>query len=594
MEQKINKKKIVYFGENTDYSSELKDELLKISEDVEFIQEEQLIVPMAIEASYGLECDVLIIDFINKKTDMRNLRRSLEGVVKSVKHFIALISEERVPEYVKTNHGSGEFIYFYKGVEYTDIVNYVSWMLYSHPVDSDKYLVAYYRDNLEFKQLMKVRSISRDSAILESDFNLEVDKNHVLTPSFSKDFFHSHMHHLKKVKKKISSFYFKNIYELEFKYFLKPLKRANAQAVLNQYSYDSSDATVSHSFMKDWLDIEKKQKNVLLVRNSSIVDEEIEEEDDTEFIKPDKKYEFMARSVFHDWVYKNTSLLSFKTEVVVVYSKNPNTPSKFKDFKYNLYFRSEIKDCDTEVSTDFPSVIVFDWNDFESLDQIKEYTSCFIKHKNFFPYILLCNYNGLGFRELQHYLEYHFVIQSPGDITQDFIDKILILYKKKKIEAEENRATKRLKKITVSENEKVFPKYIFDHEVIIDFDDEFGNIEMKQEFKITSMTEFDITFISTRQLEIGSIFWVENPFPFQVVVVPHREESKESKIDNCYRGVIHYINESRKMALRRFINKVYQMNGSNDRELTENELKELKRTFLVMGVQAQRTALTNK
>ncbi len=583
MTEKNTKQKIFYFGESSDYGTELKNDLEALSDDIEFVHQEQLLVPNAVEASYGLECDVLILDFINKDTDLRNFKRSLEGVVKKVKHYVALLNEERVPDYVTTNHSSGEFIYFYKGVENIDIVNYVSWVILNEPIKNEKYLTAYYRDTLEFNQLMKVRSITRDSAILESDYDLEVDKNLMLSPNFEKDFFHSHMHYLKDVKRKINSFYFQNIYELEFKYFLKPINRNNSQAVLNQYSYDSSDATVSYKFMEQWLNVEKKQKNVLLVRNKDEDEHEVDLSAETEFIKPDKKYEYMARAGFYDWVYKNTSLLSFKTEVVVIYSKSSKTPSKFKDYKYNLYFRSEIKDSFDEVSKDYPSVIVFDWNDFDSLEELKEYTSNFMHHKNFFPYVLLCNYKGLGFRELQHQLEYHFVLQSPGDISQDFIDKILILFKKKKIEAEENRATKRLKKINVSELETIYPKYIFDHEVIIDFDNPFGSISLKQEFRITAMTEFDLVFISTKTIPIGAIYWVENPFPFQIVIVPHKPGSRESEIKNCYRGVIHYIDESRKMALRRFINKVYQMNGTNDRELSESELKELKRTFLVIG-----------
>ena len=450
----------------------------------------------------------------------------------------------------------------------------------------DKFVRVYYKDTMRFQQLVKVRSVMRDSAILETDYDFEIDKMTMICPNFPKDFFHSHIHRIKDVKKKISSFHFSNIYELEFKYFLKPFKKHSAHMFLNQLSYDSKDSVVDPEFVEDWFAVEKKQKNILIASSAKEPEEdEVPEDEKTDFVQPDKKYEWMARSIFQNWLYKNTSLLDFKTEVLVVYSKSPKTMDVFKDYKYNLYYRSEIKDSFIEVSEDYPSVIAFDWNDFDSLDEIKDYTSNFIFHKNYFPYVLIFNYKGLGFRELQHYLEYHFVIQNPEGINQAFIDKVMILYKKKKIEAEENRSIKRLKKIPEKEGRKeVLPKYIFEHEVIIPFESEEGNISVNHEFEILSISEFDVVFTSEKPLKIGSIFWISNPIPFQIVIVPHPEGSEEEKNTHCFRGVIHNLDEKHKMALRRFINRIYKLQGSStESTLSQAELNEIKRAYLLSG-----------
>lgn len=583
-------KKIIYFGTESEYSTKLGDEIKAIDEsgeeeenELEFIHVELTDTDSVLKYCYNLEADVIILDFFKTKTDLRNFKRSLVGVSKKIKHFLVLMTPDSVPAYTKQNPSTGEFVYFYKGVENTDIIVYLMRAVFMKPVNMSKYVRVYYTDTMTFKQLVKVRSVQRDFAILETDYDFEIDKMTMIQPNFPQDFFHSHMHRMKDVKKKISSFHFNNIYELEFKYFLKPFKKDSAHMFLNQLSYDSNDSIVEPEFVKEWFAVEKKQKNLLITSDKTQEPEEVPEDEKTDFVKPDEKYEWMARSIFQNYLFKNSSLLDFKTEVLVVYSKSSKTYDQFKDYKYNLYFRSEIKDSFEEVSEDYPSVVVFDWNDFDDLEQIKEYTSNFVHHRNYFPYVLIFNYKGLGFRELQHYLEYHFVIQNPEAINQSFIDKVMILYKKKKIEAEENRSTKRLKKIpTASLEKEVLPKYIFEHEVIIPFDSDEGNISVEVDFEVMSISEFDIVFTSDKPLKIGSIFWITHPIAFQIVIVPHPEGSEEERKPGCFRGIIHCLDESRKMAMRRFINRIYKLQGSSSKStLTAQELAEIKRSYLL-------------
>ncbi len=578
-------KKIIYFGKETDYSTKLVEEIREIEEDeCELERVELFDTDSVLKYCFGLEADAVIFDFFTRDTDLKSFKRSLVGVVKKVKHFITLVSPDAKPNYCNINSATGEFLSFYKGVENTDIIVFLTRSVFLKSAKMDKYVRVYYKDVMTFKELIKVRSVMRDSAILETDHDFEVDKMTMIVPNFPRDFFHSHIHRMRDVKKKISSFHFQNIYELEFKYFLKPFKKDSAHMYLNQLSYDSKDSIVEPEFVEQWFEVEKKQKNLLLTKNQDDQDEDdVPDDEKTEFVKPDKKYEWMARSIFQNWLYQNTSLLNFETEVLVVYSKSSRVIDQFKNYKYNLFFRYEIKDSFTEVSQDYPSVIVFDWNDFETLDEIKEYTANFISHKNYFPYVLIFNYKGLGFRELQHHLEYHFVIQNPEQINQAFIDKVMILYKKKKIEAEENRSIKRLKRIPLADDKKeVLPKYIFEHEVIIPFDSEDGNISINQDFEILSISEFDIVFMSTSKIKTGAVFWIEHPIPFHITIVPHPAGSEEEKKPGCYRGVIFNIGEKRKMALRRFINRIYKLQGaSTNSTLTQAELNEIKRAYLL-------------
>ncbi len=367
-------------------------------------------------------------------------------------------------------------------------------------------------------------------------------------------------------------------------YHVNPLKPEDRTRLLAEYRYKLQELPIGEFVFDAIEEIDKKPKSLLLVSDKK---EKVSLIDEDSPAAAQRNLEICTKAYFFNWLYEAVKDQPYYQDTISIYDQRYSIlgsgTAKLDQMNSTVLVQPLILDPKRDIVRDKPSIIVVCCDELNNYDKILEIVAATTQVRDYFPFILLFNYVGLDVETLRHSLQYHFVIATKADINESVIQKLLDLYRSKKMEKELKKATKNFESLKQKglNSGHLTEKVFLDHKLYKSIDDMDCLVSYPIAIEMIWMSEFEIVFHSEEKMEIGEIYSLELPISIQILIVPHIVNSKETRVENCYRGLIHYVDERDKQALRRFVNHVSSLRTARSSALTEDEIVEIKRQYFV-------------
>ncbi|PIK14832.1 MAG: hypothetical protein CES88_10885 [Halobacteriovorax sp. JY17] len=519
-------------------------------------------------------------------------------IEKKVVRHLGIIGENRHTNYIsllnaghnyKINESdslTGEIIFFYKGIDHSDVFNFIVSMTASDLVEKSNVAKAIYTESLPLKNLAKITYLARDHAKIETNAELATGVIKLDFP-IHKDVFLSHKYKISTGITDGTSAQFSYSYKMEFDYANAPIKKSEKDSIILNLKEKSSDAKLPPDLINTWEEQIKTSSIVIATTGNTEKKEVIKEVEEEDYYRvPPTEIINLAKTFITNWVHQNSSkVLGIQQTILVYDSKLSIANDIFQIDETNakrIYLKADAVEIEKDIDKFKPSLIVLQCDDVNTVEDIKRAIASFINYRNYLPYFLIFNNPIADVVEYQHKLEYHFLISVGEKINLDFIEKVRNLFEKKMIESETNKSNRMKKKV-----QKAHP-VIFDEFV----DDDFYNYKVFPESlniqdtffietssELISITEHEIIFRGSRQPSLGTCFKITHPFTIYIVVVPHIIDSAENELKNCSRGIIFQMKEHNKARLRRFVNSVANLDTQSNSALYAKEIMALKKEY---------------
>lgn len=584
-------KKILYLGLEDNYINGVKASMTKYSAKIELIVDhDHLNKKIADLFSRVLKekPEILILDGEVFDAQAMNLFTALRtSNVTNIKHYICLSSEQFKLSLSPKEIAYGNYIHFYKSFEIKDIVYTLESLLLDNHTEPQDVVKAFYSAQMDFLTTARIYRFDRNSAFIQS--NIKYKKPiEVFNFPFFNEIFQSHRHKITRSKLKRFDGKFKYSYDLEFLYYSKPIKHDKVKSHHLECEYELEERPVKAEFVEKLIALEEKQKNTLLIKKDEPQIDRVKLEEN--YVMAPNELVVKRKALFlNKMVEEGQNKLGSVMNLSIYDSTFELLNDEifcFKDINYNVVLRGNSKNMRDELEADRPEVIGIFCNEINGVETAREILKNLVHIKNYFPYI--CFFNMPNAREIEAIrdsLQYHFIIANPGKVNSDFLHRVCEIYKKKFFESELNKAKKRIDRI-FKENPLLVPicPELKGEHLVNHWCDYTRALEASTFFSVIkaeliSINEFEIVFKSDDVFEIGQIFKITDPIAMHVVVVPHFKNSEESRIKNCYRGALHYLKESNKEAIRRYVNSIYSINNDVKSSLTDEEIFKLKRQY---------------
>ena len=574
-------KKILYIGNVDKFTLGLvkaiapfknKVQLLNVSPDLptrSLLQQVLASLPDAIIWSYD-PANALkfnrIMNFISHEEKTRNVSK------------ILVCFEQHMDELRKISSISN-VVHFVRGIEVDDITYYLKCILLPDDITSEQAARAFFHNKINLFESLKIRSIGRDFAEIESNRGWENGSEINLDLPGTSEF---HMCRTQTLEQRSDSDIqsgFRFHYRINYKFDVLKFKPDNRPSILEQIRYKLSSEIIDETVYKSVLDIDKKSKTISLVTKKA---EAPQDEDPRKSIL--KSLENCCRSQLLNSLYKKLNPEKYYFNTISVYDHQLSTiDSSYENLEKLgtfINWRMRVIDAAAEIRKDKPSVIVISYSSVNGFEQVKQVAAATTQFRDYFPFILLFNFHEPDIDAYRHTVQYHYIIGTTIPINENLISKLITTYRTKRMSKEQPKAAANFKDLM-----NITPYFKGTENVFLDLKnfyhptDTAGIVETMHPVEIIWMSEFEIVFFSKSIFTNGEIYSIEIPIRFNIVIVPHIAESRESSIKDCYRGLIHFIKENDKQAIRRFINHVLDLSETRKSSIKEDEIKEIKRQY---------------
>lgn len=565
-------KQIIYLGIQDDYIQHLKVEAEAFSGITI-----KCLDPSSLHEAYSFaiqqQPQIIVMDLPFFNRFQRNFADQIRKVMTHKVHFIVVYpdKEEAVEQGRLTT--LGDIIFCIRNFNVDDVVNFFKNVLYRKTeLEKEASPKVYFKDTLNLFQSMRVRYLARTYARIES--NRYFENNSLITLNFPyfKNLFHSTQHKiLNRSSSDIHSHYIYS-YQMEYQYLKDALSLETKTKLLADCEYELNGKQISEELYGPIEEILKERKSLVLT-DAKKVDEQpadMSHEEHTTL----KKLEMVSKTLYFNWLLTNSDQNFFHKENITIYDTKgtllqEGTDELFTQF-VSVIHRPLIKNPREEILIDKPSVIVINFDQENNVEKIKELIASSTQMRDYFPFVLVFNYKHSP-DVLRDKLEYHFVLATSMQPNEQFLIKFLGLFRKKKMEKEWVKGSKRFSKLQ-EENAKFVlldETILYDYRVYKRLEDLESLFLYKVEAQIIWMSEFEIMIKTSTPLEVGEVFRINKPFDIQLAVV-------EKSSDDSYRTTIHLVNDADKYSLRTFIDDIMDLTQMNKIPLPPQELPNLK------------------
>lgn len=452
--------------------------------------------------------------------------------------FIIIIPEGGLKDSVK-RIGCGDFVYFYESFEILDLLNCVSFLFENKK--SDKLDVVEVNTSLSATagQTVRIKSLTKVNAVVESDALLPIEKK-ISFPQFEKDFCFTSLKIKEQRREDIQSFFnYQFIADYEF----------DSPNLSIDVLRENKSFPITKKIYKALEEAEKKKK--LVFKKEEVVEvektpDELQREDIILNTKIKRLKELSEKSRVNDTPISVLSIYDDESRFIEsAFSK------KFKTSNCVLINRDSCINPLNEIRDDKPDILIVNHSKKLNFEVIKNLIASFTQYKDYFPFVLLFNFETKESPEqLRDDFAYHFVIATKAPFNEDFVLKMLMMYRKKKAEKELDR-TKRVKsKVDKAEAsaKELDLKYFHNFSIRNHLYDEHFWGSFDSSCTILKMSEYLIEFSSIREIENQSVINIKDlPIALNLLVFKQDAPGK-------YYGVIFGKNEKAKVDLRKFIN----------------------------------------
>jgi hypothetical protein len=578
-------KKILYLGKIDKYISNLESKLkLNSKFFITFVFDPKNNLKLSLEQILRVKPDLIVFDYDSNLVYLRKLIRLVKlNPDLAVQHFICLAPEQARRD-IDKRANLGDMIYFIKTIEQEDIVYCIKSLLSPDEVKNQEAAKAFFHEKLEIQQIIRICNVAKNHAKLESNRAWTDGAMVKFTLPYLGSIFRAVKHKINAKANSDSVTHFKYSYRLDYQYHSTPIKPDERARLLAEYRYKLQELPIRESVFDAIEEIDKKPKSLLLVSDKKDISTPITDDSPA---AAQKNLELCTKAYFFNWLLEQCKVQPYYFDIISIYDQKYSiltlgTP-KLDQMNSSVLVLPLILDPRADILRDKPSIVVICCDEINNYDRIVEIISATTQVRDYFPFILLFNYVGLDVETLRHSLQYHFVIATKADINESVISKLLDLYRSKKMEKELKKATKSFESLKQRGLEvgHLTEKVFLDHKIYKGLDDPDGLISYSIPIEMIWMSEFEIVFYSVEKMEIGEIYSVQLPISIQILIVPHILNSKENNVESCYRGLIHYVDEIDKQALRRFVNHVSSIYTMRSSALTQEEIVEIKKQYFV-------------
>lgn len=263
----------------------------------------------------------------------------------------------------------------------------------------------------------------------------------------------------------------------------------------------------------------------------------------------------LYKDTFETWIESNCDTFAeAKPNILVVNNHEISIKDIFNqivNFSYNIIYRNHLKDPTITLPTMLPEVIIVNLdnveeesdevttnqkiipkNDMDLLLRIMETIKSIPAYATKIPMILAFNCPS-GSNALQKAYNYNMIMAPPIPLKVDILIKMLEIYQQKNKPMERSEQLHYLK-----------------------LSDVHRFTEIKEEVTITSLTEHEVTFLSTVKFPLYTTLKIDVPMDMYLTIVPPTYELDYKGNLYHYMAFIQGVDEEDLKTIRRFVNQI--------------------------------------
>lgn len=556
-------KKILYVGEKDEYVTNLKSEIQKYLKDCELVSESHVTTESCYEAIDKHQPSIILLSFEAQEILTRRFFIKIQKAFGKIPFVVLAALKEQVVKVEKIST-LGDYIYWIKNPTTDDIISYISKKLRIPSLLDVKYKKAFYKDDFDLFQCMRVAQMNRTHAQIETNRFFENDTIIPMQFPYHGLLFNSDRHKITKRTTDAIESHFRYRYSLEYILHTKKMELSERSKLIKNYRYEISTKPVNENIYLSIIEATKEKKFSVLAEandsNNSATDENAQTL---------QEIDLLSRTLYFNWLLEENEGLITYNDTITIYDRQLHLMKKglaeIESESVNVIHRKEIVNHQKNMLMDMPSLIVVYLDEYNNLARVKEMISGVTLLKDHFPYIAIFNYQGnLSADDLRHSLEYHFVLSSSEKPDPYLIVRMLQIYRSKKRDKEITKGQKRLEALRAT-NPKFFVfenDLLFDYKVYKQIDDPDSLIMNSLPAKVLWLSETEIMFRTSAEFEIGDIFRIRKPFDLQIEILEKLEDEKEYATAR-YIAHLHFVSETDRMTLKGFVEELSALNDQN-------------------------------
>lgn len=471
----------------------------------------------------------------------------------------------------------GDVVHFVKSIEVKDLVYYIRSVLMPESISSEQAARAFFHNKINLFEAVKVKYLAKEHAEIETSRNLENGTEVEIDLPYLKGFKLGRRQIVEEKRDSDTEIGFKWSYKIKYKIDVSNTRPDEQNNLLGTLRYKLAEEKVDEVIFKTVIDIIKTSKTFKLV-TKKVTDENMEKDSKLNIIK---NIETCFKASIFNFIHSQLNLEKYHFNKVTIYDEQLSSLDQnftaLEESGTFVTFRRSIIDAKEEIKKDRPDVIAIYYDQQNSFEQVKQIAAATTQFRDYFPFIMLFNFKEPDIDGYRHTVQYHFVIGTAVPINESLILRLVNMYRTKRMSKEQAKASSNYKELI-----SLAPHYVGDDTIFLESKISFppldpkGLVEFKHLIEIIWMSEFEMVFYSKTPLTIGEIYAVEIPTRFNIVILPHIVGSKEATIKDCYRGLIHFIGESDKQVIRRFVNHISKLSEVRKISIKEEEINEIK------------------
>jgi|GEM_PF-6049798 len=524
---------------------------------------------------------ILILDYFSLKKNYFELIKILSYQPEKPQKILTLVPGE-LKKNIGSHSSNGFSTYFVKNQDLEDVIFYIRTVI-DNNFELNNVAKAIYTETIKAEMLSVINYISRREVEIYTNTTLNYDQK-VIIPSLVRFFGESGLK-IKQISESPLGIPYKNRVTLETNLSVGDLDEADFIKKIKTLKVEISYESISVEGYKAFVELTSPKKISLINPGAATLPEEVVAELNPKTIKGE--IELYLKTLFLNWLQiqaetsqESNSILFYVND----YSELNDPDLLLAEDDLRQIFFTKMDRVSEDIQKIIPTLIVVKIDEENTIEKVRELISSFSQVRDYFPYVLIFGYEGLEIEALRDDMQYHFIVaSSANEVDFKMAFRMIKIFSKKKIEKSQVKTQKVINELIAKSKdfEKIKDKLILDHKITPIFGSVDSIIPFSLDLELVWISEFEVVFISTQELKLDDVIVITKPFRFQVIITPHIKESKESRLKNCYRGAIHWVEEVDRQALRRFVQQVSKLGAEGESSLTTDEILQIRRQYFV-------------
>jgi hypothetical protein len=534
-------KRIIFFQKNSTVAEGIKRAVSdKTRIEVEWIDSQSDIDPLAL--LLDRKPIVIVTEFPQIETNRLNVRNLKLNLLNGV-HLVCCLRESEVSK-VQARAGLGDWIYTVLDKDLFLLTGQLLALTDELP-EGQFYSGIRRNDEVPMTFPLFLQSYSYHGAVIESSIHLssgqELEESFPLNPGM----FYSTAHKVKGSTELTTRSHLPFSYNVVFSYCDQLLEAEKMDKLIANCRYDLAETDLTEEAFAVLDSLLLPPKSLSLISEEGETDEGSPEQ---EFKQRQRTLKNLCRALTFESVFSKAN----NHDVISIYQTEMRELKLRDGRNFELRRRPKILNPTDDILRDRPSIIVVEYSRENNFSGIKDLVSATVQFNDYFPYLVIFNFDEMPIKTLRDRLEYHFVVAAKFKLEESFILSVLNLYRQKQIE-KKNKKIERTYKEIIKLNPLLYNiNQAKAHLVMVNLDP--GKMEsywfQSMNIRLKRLGAYTITIESEVYLTAGAIIGIESPFKMQLYILGNDKEA------NTYLGLIHMISSSQRSLYITYIDEI--------------------------------------